>query len=182
MDLAQKLISALTELVELKDLKAKIEKPGGWQGTIGPNGLDLGELPKLQAEYARRKEPAWSNARNVLQELKAYGLPQVATEHDKEVIRDIEVIANDRKEDFWPRILAVGALRLIKRGLIVRASSDCICDPFSSRVCQQGTKTCTVDHAAPETSDKICKEPDGCPTELAVLQRFWREVQGQKNA
>lgn len=26
-----------------------------------------------------------------------------------------------------------------------------------------------------EISEKICNESDGCPTELAVLQRFWRE-------
>ena len=25
--------------------------------------------------------------------------------------------------------------------------------------------------------DRVCKEPDGCPTELAVLQRFWRAAQ-----
>ena len=28
-----------------------------------------------------------------------------------------------------------------------------------------------------ERGDKICHEDDGCPTELAVLKRFWREQQ-----
>ena len=28
-----------------------------------------------------------------------------------------------------------------------------------------------------ERGDKSCHEDDGCPTELAVLKRFWREVQ-----
>ena len=28
-----------------------------------------------------------------------------------------------------------------------------------------------------ERGDKICHEDDGCPTELAVLKRFWREHQ-----
>jgi hypothetical protein len=28
-------------------------------------------------------------------------------------------------------------------------------------------------------SDNCCKEADGCPTELAVLQRFWRQAQPQ---
>jgi len=28
-----------------------------------------------------------------------------------------------------------------------------------------------------ERGDKICHEDDGCPTELAVLKRFWREKQ-----
>lgn len=33
--------------------------------------------------------------------------------------------------------------------------------------------------AAPEreSCDPVCVEPDGCPTELAVLQRFWRANQ-----
>jgi hypothetical protein len=31
----------------------------------------------------------------------------------------------------------------------------------------------------PETGgDSVCQEPDGCPTELAVLKRFWRERRG----
>lgn len=28
-----------------------------------------------------------------------------------------------------------------------------------------------------ETGDKVCVEQDGCPTEKAVLQRYWRETQ-----
>ena len=28
-----------------------------------------------------------------------------------------------------------------------------------------------------ERGDKICHEDDGCPTEVAVLKRFWREQQ-----
>ena len=28
-----------------------------------------------------------------------------------------------------------------------------------------------------ERGDKICREDDGCPTEVAVLKRFWREKQ-----
>lgn len=27
-----------------------------------------------------------------------------------------------------------------------------------------------------ETSDQVCEEADGCPTELAVLKRFWRDT------
>lgn len=30
-----------------------------------------------------------------------------------------------------------------------------------------------------ESGDRICKESDGCPTEKAVLQRFWREHQSK---
>ena len=30
-----------------------------------------------------------------------------------------------------------------------------------------------------ERGDKICHEDDGCPTELAVLKRFWREQQAR---
>lgn len=28
-----------------------------------------------------------------------------------------------------------------------------------------------------ESGDRVCQEADGCPTERAVLQRFWREHQ-----
>ena len=31
--------------------------------------------------------------------------------------------------------------------------------------------------AEQERGDSACKEDDGCPTERAVLQRFWRETQ-----
>jgi len=30
-----------------------------------------------------------------------------------------------------------------------------------------------------EASDKVCVEDDGCPTETAVLKRFWREHQAK---
>jgi hypothetical protein len=33
--------------------------------------------------------------------------------------------------------------------------------------------------AAPDRGDGICQEADGCPTERAVLQRFWREHQAE---
>jgi len=29
----------------------------------------------------------------------------------------------------------------------------------------------------PEQGDRVCQEADGCPTERAVLQRFWRAHQ-----
>jgi hypothetical protein len=35
---------------------------------------------------------------------------------------------------------------------------------------------------AAESEEKICVEADGCPTEKAVLKRFWREHQGQPAA
>ena len=31
--------------------------------------------------------------------------------------------------------------------------------------------------ATPEQGDRVCEEADGCPTETAVLKRFWREHQ-----
>jgi len=30
---------------------------------------------------------------------------------------------------------------------------------------------------AETSNDRVCQEEDGCPTELAVLQRFWRSKQ-----
>ena len=32
-----------------------------------------------------------------------------------------------------------------------------------------------------ERGDSICEEADGCPTEMAVLKRYWRETQATKN-
>lgn len=33
-----------------------------------------------------------------------------------------------------------------------------------------------VEHSVKRESDSVCEEVDGCPTEMAVLKRFWRET------
>lgn len=36
------------------------------------------------------------------------------THHDKTIIDDLEILVKDKNSDFWPRALAIGALRLIR--------------------------------------------------------------------
>jgi len=36
-----------------------------------------------------------------------------------------------------------------------------------------------LNELTPEVADKVCVEDDGCPTETAVLKRFWREHQAK---
>lgn len=40
---------------------------------------------------------------------------EVFSEHDKGILRDLEAMAADKSSGFWPQILAVGSLRIIKR-------------------------------------------------------------------
>lgn len=42
-----------------------------------------------------------------------------------------------------------------------------------------GTEDSRVAYQRDHASDDVCQEADGCPTEMAVLKRFWRQHQKQ---
>jgi hypothetical protein len=90
------------------DFRRTIELINTRLGKLSKNDFHDNEKHRLALE-------AFLLANGALERSQPTGAAQATDEHDAGIIRDLEAMAANQLAGFWPRALAAGALRLIKR-------------------------------------------------------------------